>query len=116
MKHITYAEKSLLVGDELADLILQYGAHLASNGVADTVTVHAYGADGDEVIATLLLDSGSNIMAESTNSRMVEPDNAAVVAFLQERIRLFSSPPASLPSDDFDNLDFSELNEERPGM
>lgn len=29
MKHLTYAEKSLLVGDEMADVLLEYAARLA---------------------------------------------------------------------------------------
>jgi hypothetical protein len=99
MKHITYAEKSLLVGDRAADLALEYGAALATNGKADTINLHAFGADGDEVVATLLLDAGSNLMAETTHTSMEEPDNSEAEAYMQEHIALLSSPRTALPVD-----------------
>jgi hypothetical protein len=100
MKHLTYAEKSLLVGDTAADLTLQYGAILANQGRADTVTLLAIGADGDIVVATLLLDAGSNLMAESTNSPLDEPDNTETENYIRERMRFLSSPHTALPADE----------------
>ncbi len=79
MKHLTYADKSLLVGDEVADLLLQYSARLASSGVADTVEVHAISSDGDDVTATFLLGEGAPLMAETTTSSLPEPDNTDAV-------------------------------------
>ena len=79
MKHLTYADKSLLVGDEVADLLLQYAARLASSGVADAVEVHAISSDGDEVSATFLLGEGAPLMVESTTSTLPEPDNGEAI-------------------------------------
>lgn len=92
MKHVTFAEKSLLVGDEVADLLLEYAALVASSGNADTVDVRAFGADGQEVVATLLLFQGVPIMAETSHTSMVEPDNAEALEYMRGRIALMTSP------------------------
>jgi hypothetical protein len=93
MKHITYSEKSLLVGDAAAEAITEYAAALASHGSADTVTLSAYGADGDDVEATFVLTAGTVLMAESTHSSIPDPDNAEVVEYMKEKTRLLVSPP-----------------------
>jgi hypothetical protein len=115
MMHITYAEKSLLVGDIVADLVLEYGAKLADQGRADTVTLHAIGADGDEVVAKLLLDSGSNLMAESTNATYGEPDNAGTESYIREQMSLLSSPRTALPADDGPLFNMDEIQMDVPG-
>jgi hypothetical protein len=100
MKHVTFADKSLLIGDEVADLLMEYARLMASSGHADTVNVRAFGADGQEVVATLLLDQGTPLMSESTHSSMVEPDNAEAVEYMRGRIDLMTSPPLVAPIDD----------------
>ena len=86
MKHLTYSDKSLLVGDEVADMLLQYAARLASAGVADTVDVHAVSSDGDDVTATFLLGEGAPLMAETTTSKLPEPDNNQAVRHMTDRM------------------------------
>jgi hypothetical protein len=114
MMHITYAEKNLLVGDTVADLTLEYGAALASRGKADTITLRAIGADGDEVVAKLLLDAGSNMIAETTRSSLDEPDNSETENYIRERIRFLSAPHTALPSDD-EHVDMDEIELDVPG-
>ena len=99
MKHLTYADKSLLIDDATADALLEYAALLARAGDADSVSVSAYSADGQTVEATLLLDAGAPIMIETTHSTMSEPDNEPAQAYLQEQIALRSAPP-SIASED----------------
>jgi hypothetical protein len=99
MMHLTYAEKSLLVGDEVAELVIEYAAALARNGGADTVHIVAYGADSDKVVAVLLLGSGTPLMGESTHTDMPEPDNAEAIAYVRERLANITSPPAAQPVD-----------------
>ena len=41
MKHVTYADKSLLLDDRSADLLTEYAAALGDNNKADNVTVAA---------------------------------------------------------------------------
>ncbi|RFA18842.1 hypothetical protein [Subtercola boreus] len=97
MKHVTYAQKSLLVGDEAADTLAPYSALLAKHHSGDTVTLSAYDADGDDVEATVVLDQGTNLMAESTHSSIPEPDNAEAVRVMREKMMALSSPPLAQP-------------------
>ena len=45
MKHVTNAEKSLLMGDDAADSLLEYARLLGEASHVDTVTVRALGPD-----------------------------------------------------------------------
>jgi hypothetical protein len=110
MKHITYAEKSLLVGDAAADALLEYAAALSSRGRGEQVTVHAISGDGDEVEATFLLGAGAPLMAETSRTSLPEPDNSATVASIREELRRMEHPEpvtASDPTHDSgDHIDF----------
>jgi hypothetical protein len=97
MKHLTYSEKSLLVSDEAADLVLEYASALSNRGESDTVQIVAFGADGDEVTATLLLGQGAPLMAESVTTSMSEPDNSDMVGYVRGRLETFASPPQAQP-------------------
>jgi hypothetical protein len=99
MKHITYAEKSLLVGDDAADTMLEYAALLTTHGRGDTVTLRALGADGDEVDATFLLAGGAPLMAETAGTQIPEPDNAEATAAMRARIRRLEEPEPVQPGD-----------------
>ena len=102
MKHVTYANKSLLMQDEAADLLAEYAAILGSNDRADNVTVRAIGMDGNEVEATFVLNSSSDLMAETTNSSVEAPANEAVNAYMRDAIRTLQSPPEAqaMPADE----------------
>jgi hypothetical protein len=97
MKHITMAEKSLLLGDEAADLLMEYAALLGRTDSADTVTLRAYGADGDPVDVTFLLNSGLALLAETSDSPVPEPDNREGIRYMRNRMQLIQSPPNSEP-------------------
>jgi hypothetical protein len=99
MKHLTMAEKSLLLGDEAADLLLEYAALLGQTDSADTVVLNAYGDDGDPVEVTFLLNGGTSVLAESSESTILEPDNDAGVRYMRERMTLIQSPPPAQPMD-----------------
>lgn len=104
MKHVTYAQKSLLVGDDVADELLAYAAQLADSSSADNVEVHGIGVDGEEVIATFVLGNGIDLMAETTRSQVPAPDNSEALAYIRERMRAIENvekhvPVASKPSD-----------------
>jgi hypothetical protein len=100
MKHVMYAEKSLLMGDEVADSLLEYARLLAEASHADTVTVRAIGVDGNTVDAAFLLNPTSVMMVESTNSTVEPPDNEEAVRYLQERIERLSRPPGVQAEED----------------
>jgi hypothetical protein len=112
MKHVTYAEKSMLIGTEAADLLMDYAAAVARNHSADTVRLKAIGHDGNSVEATFLLGQGSPLMAETATTDVEEPDNADPVAYMREHLRLLESPPVvmSMEPADFESQDFDDLS------
>ena len=91
MKHVTYSDKSLLVGDIAADLLMRYAAALANTNGADTVDIRAIGSDGADVVATFLLDAGAPMMAETSTASVKEPDNAEAEVYMRERMQQLSS-------------------------
>ncbi len=95
MKHVTMAGKSLLLGDEAADMLMRYAALVAKVGTGDAVTLRAIGVDGEEVTATFLLNAGTVMLVESTFSNLLEPDNGDSVAYMHGRIAQFESPGIS---------------------
>jgi len=113
MKHLTYAEKSLLVGDTTADLLLEYAAVLGTAGQADTVKVNAMSSDGDDVEATFLLGEGAPFMAETSTTKVPEPENAQADAFLREKTKLLTNPPVaeSLPEGDVFPDEYTEFQQ-----
>jgi hypothetical protein len=110
MKHITFSDKSLLVDDEAADLLLEYAALLASRASADTVDLVGIEPNGNEVTATFLLDTGAPLMAESTNATMTPPENSEAIRYMRERIMLLSSPPAVRPEDESMPNNYEDLH------
>lgn len=89
MKHVTAVEKSLLVGDSAADTLAEYAAHVARLGTGDTVQLQAVGIDGNEVVATFVLNSGTPLTIESTESKIPEPNNADAVAYMVAQMAQF---------------------------
>jgi hypothetical protein len=92
MKHLTFADKSLLLDDETADALVEYAALLVQHDSADTVDVHAFGADGDEVDAKLLLSSGAPIMVETSQTSLPDPDNREALAYIRSASARLSHP------------------------
>jgi len=92
MKHVSYADKPLLMGDEAADTLLEYARLVADNARADTVTLRAVSPDGNTVDASFLLDASTILMVESTNSEVEPPDNSEAVQDLKERIDAITRP------------------------
>ncbi|MEV8214674.1 hypothetical protein [Leifsonia sp. NPDC077715] len=86
MKHVTYGEKSLLVGDEAADLLMSYATVLGRNASTDSVTLRAIGPDGNETDATFLLNPSTTMVIESTNGSGSEPDNEFVNEYMRRGI------------------------------
>lgn len=100
MKNLTYADRSVLTGDEAADVLVRFSALLADTGHADSVTLNAIGAEGDAIVAKFVLGSGTNLMSATTTSRLPEPENREAVDYMNERMTLLATPAAAVPSDD----------------
>jgi len=108
MKHLTYADKSLLIGDETAELLLEYAAALATGHAADTVTVNAIGSDGDNVDATPLPGQGAPVMAETSTTNVPEPDNADANRYLRGELTGLRLRDLPLLKDDTDTVTFGD--------
>jgi len=92
MKHVSYADKSLFMGDDAADTLLEYARLLADNERADTVTLRSISTDGNTVEASFLLDASTVLMVESTNSDVEAPDNTEAVQDIKDRIDAITRP------------------------
>jgi hypothetical protein len=110
MKHVTYAEKSLLMGDDAADCLLEYARVLALATRADTVTVRAIGMDGNTVDAAFLLNETSNMIVESTNSEIDAPDNDEAVRYMQQGIDRLRNPKGAQAEHEDDLLRHGDLD------
>ena len=93
MKHVMYAEKSLMMGDEVVDLMMEYAVLLARKSSADSVEVQAIGNDGDQVTATFLIGPATIMVAETARSSFPEPENDTAVDYLKQQIGLIKEPP-----------------------
>ena len=92
MKHVSYADKSLFMGDDAADTLLECARLVADNDRADTVTLRSISTDGNTVEASFLLDASTILMVETTNSEVEPPDNSEAVQDLKERIDAITRP------------------------
>jgi len=104
MKHISFADKTLFVGDDVADLLVEYAALLGAAQSADSVRVSAVGQDGNEVEVDFVLNAATNIASETTNSTMQPPANDEAEAYMRERIGVLQNPPKA-QSEDLSGLD-----------
>lgn len=105
MKHLTFANKSLLIGDEFADALMSYADVLMEHGAGDTVDFHATSSDRDEVTASVIFSAGTPLMTESIYNRLPEPDNTEALAYIEERVALLrpvrtDSSSANAPDED----------------
>ena len=108
MKHLTYSEKDLLVSDQAADPVLEYASALSNRGASDTVNLRAFGSDGDEVTATLLLGQGAPVMAESVTTSMADPDNDEAIEYIQRKLQELTSPPQAQPDPEHESRNSSD--------
>jgi hypothetical protein len=111
MKYLTYADRSVLIGDDAADLLVRYSAVLAETGHADSVALNVLSQDGDDIVASFVLGTGTNLMTASTSSKLPEPVNEDAVNYMKGKLDDLTSPhniqpdhEASTTDDTFDML------------
>lgn len=99
MKLVTYAEKTHLMGDDAADVLLEYARTLALADTTETVTLREIDLHGNEVEATSLLNASTPILVESTNSGLEVPGNEQIVENMRHATAALLDPPAVQPED-----------------
>lgn len=92
MKHVKYADKSVLMGDDAADTLLEYARVLGDSDHTNTISLNAISPDGNTVEAAFLLNSSTVMMVETTNSEVEPPDNTEAVTEMRQRIAAISQP------------------------
>ena len=97
--NLTFDGKSLLISNEVAELVVEFAAALARSGGADTVRLAAYGADGESVEVLLLLGQGAPVMAESSHTEMPELDNRDIVSYMKHNLERTTTVTSGLPLD-----------------
>jgi hypothetical protein len=114
MKHVMFAEKSLLMGDEVADCLLEYARLLGENSSTDTVTIRAISPDGNTIDAAFLLNGASVMLIESTNSTVDPPPNDEAVQYMQDRIEQILNPPQAQTRQGSNHQDYDLPSPESP--
>ncbi|NQX18337.1 hypothetical protein [Rathayibacter sp. VKM Ac-2857] len=106
MKHILFADKTVLVGDDAADALVEYAVALAANDTADRVDYTGIGADGATIQVSFLLNAGASLVAETTPSDLPEPDDHAEIARIRERVDALTGNHPIQPDGDAITSDF----------
>ena len=114
MRHVMYAEKSLLMDDASADALIDYAAALAEAAGGDSVRLVAVGDDGNEVEVAFLLNSATVLIIESASADLEMPANDDAVRIMRQKADHIRHPPeaqtqapSGLPDFDFD---FDEIH------
>ncbi len=100
MKQLYYGQAKFLVGDEVADTLLEYAAALAQHSSADTLVIRVLGPDGNEESTELLLTQSTMMTAVSTRSQLQEPDNIAAIVTMRERMSALAPMHQRVVADD----------------
>lgn len=113
MKHVTYGEKAHFLGDEAAEMLMEYASALGNADRTDTVTVAAVDEHGNTVDATFLLNPSTVMLMESSSSDMAEPENTTAIEYMREQTSRLVNPPEIVPeaepSPQDDGLDPSRM-------
>lgn len=106
MKHVTFGDKALLMGDEAADTLLEYARVIADAARADTVTLQAISPDGNTAEISFLLNANTILVVESTNTDTDPPDNDAAVREMRDRIDAVNRPARAESADPWQASDY----------
>ena len=90
MKHVWFGQKAIFIGDDAADALVSYAAHVAQQHTGDSVDMRGINTEGNEVITTFLLNAGTALTAETTNMKLPEPDNSPAIEYIRGRIAQFA--------------------------
>lgn len=109
MKQVVYAEKALLMGDEVVELMMEYAVLLARKSSADSVDIEALDTEGNVVTATFLIGPATIMVAETARTTFAEPENETAVSYLQQQIGLIKQPPFAHGLNDAGIFGYDEL-------
>jgi hypothetical protein len=90
---------SFLIGDDLADALIEYAWALSQHRRHDLVRVPTRRADGSQGWSTLLLGPESQISTEDVASELAETADPEIAANLRERTKQLRDPMPGSPFD-----------------
>jgi hypothetical protein len=90
VKHVWFGQKALFLGDDAADALVSYAAHVAQLRTGDSVDMRGINTEGNEITTTFLLNAGTTLTAETTSFTLPDPDNSAAIQYIRGRIAMFS--------------------------
>jgi hypothetical protein len=90
VKHVWFGQKAIFLGDDAADALVSYAAHVAQMHTGDSVDMRGINTEGNEITTTFLLNAGTSLTAETTNMALPEPDNADAIEYIRNRVQAFS--------------------------
>ena len=112
MRRIRYAGDSVVTGDDIASLVIQYSEALAKANTAASIDIPVRLGDGGFGTATLLIGPASQLISVPEPDDPTEIEDQEVVADLQRRIDDLGPMHTVLPEIDetpvqsLDDLDF----------
>lgn len=112
MKHIHYDATTILVGDDVADAVIEYAAALAGGDRADTVDVPAVADDGTMTTTKILIGPSSEIVIEDAEEDELEMDNGEFVGRLRAAAKTFGHSEPIHANTRSDLADAAEAAEE----
>ena len=98
MKLINYGDAAWLLGDEAAELLMDYSVMMARVNNADSVNVTMLDAEGSAQNLNILIGPATMMTSRETDSTYPEPENAATVAEVRAKIAAIESPPSVQPT------------------
>ena len=96
MMHLQFGAKSLFVGDEAADVLIAYAAHVAQLQIGDRADLRGYSSEGNRITTTFLLNAGTNLVGETTNLPFDEVENEEAIAYMRGKIQELEITPEFL--------------------
>ncbi|HWS50561.1 MAG TPA: hypothetical protein VN241_06095 [Microbacterium sp.] len=99
MKTLYIGDANFLIGDAVADALVEYHARLASAHTADAVSLRVIGPDGNEETTSFTITDGIPLIVESNRSQLEEPDNTAAVEYMRERTSRLNETPVAVIGD-----------------
>jgi hypothetical protein len=92
MRRIHYSSGSVLTGDRIARVVLEYAEALALDGRADIVEIPVTLPSGNPGSATLLIGPSSQLASVTEESALAEPNDDRLVGELEDRMRRLGRP------------------------
>ena len=105
MKLLNYGDTEWLVGDEAAELLMNYSVLMARVGTADSVNVTMLNNHGEPQNLNILIGPSTMMTSRETATDFPEPENARAVAEVRGKIAAIEEPPPVQPTDPLDAND-----------